>query len=221
MTNREDLEQELAIAEGERDRAVAETRALQEEIDRLRGLAAGAGVESSALVVPGTSEADRADMVLARTELDSQLQAIAELHNPPPTAVKPESALDVVRANNKERGELQERLRAAIGIISRVAASLGVDTWAEDGQEILDAAQALVHRVLSVRVVGYQLSVLVRRRRGKHFEWFRVAGVELEIGKREQIESAEYAAADVDLSVDTNAKGISVGHGDAAPPLRA
>jgi len=70
----------------------------------------------------------------------SDLQAIQELHRPPPPVDKPETALDVVRANNAERSALQHTTKLQGNLIGRIASAMRVTKWDQDGTEILDKA---------------------------------------------------------------------------------
>lgn len=158
------LRDELDLVEAERRALSRQVNDLLAENDVLRNQAAG--VTTSAPRVPSTAWEQSAvalGKVLEKTGADPEalvrhafetipgeetqraaredLQAIEELHRPPPQLDKPESALDVVRANNAERSSLQDSARRNNQIISRVASALRVDQWDADGTQILEKAQ--------------------------------------------------------------------------------
>lgn len=150
MPTKDELQQDLEIAEVENESLRKQVRTLQDEIDRERGrtklveeAATAAGV---ALAIPTTpAEAEHLELAATRAGIEDDLQAITELHNPPPRDGKAESTLDVVRANNRERAELQTRLAAANAIVSRIAAIVRVSTWDVEGTEIRNAVQRFEH----------------------------------------------------------------------------
>lgn len=171
MTHSE-LETEISILEVEVARLSNENRDLQGEIDRLRGLAAGAGVEL-AMLAPANTPTTEIQVAVAMQALDADRQAIQELHNPPPPPGKVESTLDVVRANNLERAALQAQVARLSGVVSRVGAAIGVDTWGDDGAELLLRAQSMIAPPIRIHVDGDDLVVFVQRyevRRG--LQWW-------------------------------------------------
>ncbi len=146
MTKAE-LEQELQIAEAELDQAKKDRFEQACEIDRLRGQlehvrtqADAAGVPLA--LVPATPhDEEKLALDQMRTGINRDLQALEELRNPPslPDGTA-ESNLDIVRANQRERAELQARLARAQNLLSRIAGAFRIDRWD-------DAADKLVDRV--------------------------------------------------------------------------
>lgn len=123
MTTKAELEQENEILSAELEEAQRTIATMRVELDAARG--------RTELVTKG---------------LEDDLQAIGELRNPPPLPGPPaESALEIVRANQRERDELQTRLRAANNIVSRIAAIVSVASWDAEGTEIREAVQRLAH----------------------------------------------------------------------------
>ncbi len=160
MPSKAELEQEIEVLEAEADEHRRTIAQLRGELDEARGHAAAvtsaaedAGV---ALAVPMTpAEQERGELATIRKGIEGDIQAIEELRNPQPLDTgKAESALEIVRANQRERHELNERLAASTTIVSRVAAVLGVPTWDAEGTEIRDLVQRYAH-----------LPMLLKRRR--------------------------------------------------------
>lgn len=150
MPSRSDLEQDVAILEAENGDLKRQLFEAQRDLDIARGAtkivvdqAEQAGVE---LAIPNTpAEAERQELVAMRKHVEDDLQALLELRNPLAPPATQESALDIVRANQAERRELNERLAAANLIINRVAAILSIQQWDAEGTELREACQRLVH----------------------------------------------------------------------------
>lgn len=132
MPSREELEQELQIREAEAEEDAKRIHALEAELTRTRAAAEAAGV---ALVVKTPEEETRTELAAVRASLESDLQAINELRLPPPLGndAPVETPLDIVRANQRERAALQERMAMANNALSRICAALKIDRWDQDG----------------------------------------------------------------------------------------
>lgn len=139
MPSREELEQELQIREAEAEEDAKRIRTLEAELTRTRAAAEAAGV---ALVVKSPEEETRTELAAVRTIIDRDLQAIDELRAPPlGNDVPLETPLEIVRANQRERAALQERMALANNALSRICAALKIDRWDQDG------AAAIVDKV--------------------------------------------------------------------------
>jgi hypothetical protein len=140
--SREDLEQELRIVEAEYDDLKKEHHGALQEISRLRGVIAEAGIEDpqTSLALAASNE-ERAELEAMRAGAERELEALDELRKPTGALIHSqdatESTLDIVRANQRERFELQERSAKANTILSRIAGLMNLDRWDEDGGEVL------------------------------------------------------------------------------------
>lgn len=136
MPTKAELEQELEIRDAEYDRLSAELRSTQEELERVRSGGALARVDHGD--ADDAPPETRAELMSLRQSVDTDLQALDELRRPPPLSSDPmESTLDIVRANQRERAELQARTVTANNLLSRIAGAVGLDRWDEAGGEIL------------------------------------------------------------------------------------
>lgn len=144
MPSRSELEQDLLIVEGERD--AAEKRA--HELARLRGENALIRQHAPDLEIPEGELEDRRELEVLRHGIDADLDALGELRNPSGSLLKQgpgESPADIVRANQRERAELQQRTAKASALLSRIAALVKLDRWdEEDGEILLGRLQAMV-----------------------------------------------------------------------------
>lgn len=151
MPSRDELEQDLLIVEAERDAAMKEAHELRAALAAAKGenalvrtRAADAGVEI------GEEEIDeRRALEVLREGVDQDIEAIAELHSPTGALLKhvpPESVTEIVRANQRERAELQERTATATTLLSRIAAIVKLDRWDEQGgDKLLERLQRMAH----------------------------------------------------------------------------
>jgi hypothetical protein len=140
MPSKSELEQELQIVETEYEDLKKEHHHAQEELARLRSIISAAGLEGSETAL-ATIGAERAELEGARADAERELEALRELRAPSGALVHSsdpvESTLDIVRANQRERAELQERSVLANGMLSRVAGLMNLDRWDEEGGELL------------------------------------------------------------------------------------
>jgi hypothetical protein len=145
MTTKAELEQELQIAEAELDQVKKQSFEQACEIDRLRGqlehlraAADDAGVPL-ALVPASPQEEERLALDQMRTGINRDLQALDELRHPPslPDGTA-ESSLDIVRANQRERAELQARMAKANHLLSRIASAFRLERWDDSVDKIVD-----------------------------------------------------------------------------------
>ncbi len=140
MPTRDDLEQEIAILESEAEAKDKQLYEMRLELDQLRGAAEKAGVS---LVVATPLEQEKQALDHVRAGLNQDLQALDELRNPPQIADgKPESNLDIVRANQRERADLQATVARGNNTLSRIAAALKLEKWNDE-----TSAGKLVDRV--------------------------------------------------------------------------
>lgn len=162
MASRNDLEQDVQILEAELEQSKRELYETQREVELLRGqvktvqdAATAAGVALAPL--PKTeAEQALAHLEQVRAGVSSDLQALDELRTPPPLADgKVETPIELVRANQRERAELQATLARANGTLSRIAAALKVDKWNDEAGQA-----ALVDRINQFAM----LDLKVRRR---------------------------------------------------------
>jgi hypothetical protein len=160
--SREELERELTVLQAENEDLRKDKRSLQDELERVLAAAAGEGVSAIALASAGAPEhavaLARNEIEKVRAAIEPDLQAIRELHNPPPDAGKVETSLDVVQANNRERAELQRRAGVMGNLLSRLAALFRVERWdlragdhgegdGTEGSVLLEAAQKVAASV--------------------------------------------------------------------------
>ncbi len=161
----DELRDELELVEAERRALQRQNAELLAELDNLKNKASGIvtsaprpahediDTEPTGPAKPGAIPGYQirhneisigGEMVTIATFEDNHsadLQAIQELHRPPPQPEKVETSLDVVRANNRERASLQDSARLNNALISRVASAMKVDRWDSDGTEILEKCQ--------------------------------------------------------------------------------
>lgn len=151
--SRAELAQELAIVEAELQAEKATTREQRAQIDTLTAQleqvrdAAKSGdvAQVTALVATRSpAEQERYEIALAKDHINEDLQAIAELRNPPAPDAPVETTLDIVRANQRERAELQARTAKANTTLSRIASALRFDRWDESADKMVERVNAFV-----------------------------------------------------------------------------
>ncbi len=136
----DELREELELVEAERRALQVQNAELQDKLDRAQGLNQ-AELGLGPVRGPRIADEDGVEIFRAEQAAAADLQAIQELHRPPPQPDKVETSLDVVRANNAERASLQTSARLNNALISRIASALRVTTWDVDGTEILEKCQ--------------------------------------------------------------------------------
>ena len=155
MPSRDELEQEVAILEAENEQAKRELHQLRAELAAAKGTATAlalraknAGVE----LEESPEDVERSELDETRKAIETDLQALDELHNPPPPSIDQDKAmtsLDVVRHNNEQRAIMDRSLSAAGQLISRIAAIVRIDDWSAtrdpEGRAIINAVQRFEH----------------------------------------------------------------------------
>jgi hypothetical protein len=160
MPTRDDLEQEIAILESEAEAKDKQLYEMRLELDQLRGAAEKAGVS---LVVATPLEQEKQALDHVRAGINSDLQALDELRNPPQIADgKPESNLDIVRANQRERADLQATVARGNNTLSRIAAALKLEKWNDE-----TSAGKLVDRVNYFAALELRVSRKIKELRKK------------------------------------------------------
>lgn len=175
------LREENSILEADNERLTGEVSSLRAELDRLRALAAGAGVASTALVIAGSAEAARVELEAVRSDLEQKAQAIHELRHPTAAPGVVESELDIVRANQRERAQLNDRARDMGMVLSRIAAALNIDRWDEDGGDLIVeratlAGQALAGDRGDAKLYDGNVPAMAEWARATHVRRLRAAG---------------------------------------------
>ena len=151
MPSRDEMEQEITILEAEAEEAKREIHQLRAELAAAKGTVTALAIKAkdAGIEIDETPEdAERSELESTRKAIETDLQALDELHNPPPPEIDKEkhmTSLEVVRYNNEQRALLDRSLSSAGQLISRIAAVVRLDRWSPDGREIIEAVQRFEH----------------------------------------------------------------------------
>ncbi len=151
MPSRDELEQEVDILSAELEEKNRELHQLRAELAAAKGTATALAIKARDAGVEleqTPEEVERQALDDTRKAIETDLQALDELHNPPAPEIdreRPMTSLEVVQHNNNLRASLERSLSGAGQIISRIASIVRIDKWSPDGREIIDAVQRFEH----------------------------------------------------------------------------
>lgn len=163
-----ELEAELAVAKGtaaipvgaliKRNADTGEMEVRSPNAQDLLAVTTRAWANGEATAEELRAAIDHADRAESTSRIADAESAIAELVRPGPPPEKQDTLTDIVRANNRERAELNVTSARTNTILSRVASALGVPRWDHDGTEILEKAQRFTtySHWLKQRLKGYE-----------------------------------------------------------------